>query len=207
MRTPTTPPTSSHRAATTLTRPTNNNGGYMQYFLFALLAFGVLSMTVNIYSGNDNVVANQMSLIESFKEQHFVKSNSKYRKHFAEEPEDDPKELEGIEESEEMIDARNNDQELSELAGLNCDAHGGPKQIAAQEMVYWEDIDSDNAYLSPFMKPDTERKQYMTFESDHGGWNNVSPFSFASQSFVYLNHSHPQSYIFKQTYEKIYTHT
>ena len=179
MRIPTTPPpppSSSSRPATMTTRPTNNHGGYMQYFLFTLLAFGVLSMTVNIYSGNDNLAAHQMSLIESFKDQHFLKSNSKNRKQFAEEPEDDPKEFEGTTESEEMFDAKENDQGISELAGLNCDTHGGPKQLAAQEMVYWEDIASDNAYLSPFMPPNTERKQYMTFESDHGGWNNVSPF-------------------------------
>ena len=36
------------------------------------------------------------------------------------------------------------------MAGLNCERHGGPNKIAAQEMVYWEDILSDNKYTSPF---------------------------------------------------------
>ena len=55
------------------------------------------------------------------------------------------------------------------LAGLNCDAHGGPSNDLAQEMVYWEDIPSDSKFQSKFKRPG----QYMTFESDHGGWNNV----------------------------------
>jgi hypothetical protein len=35
--------------------------------------------------------------------------------------------------------------------------------------VYWSDIPSDNAHVSPFYSPD----RYMTFEPDHGGWNNI----------------------------------
>jgi hypothetical protein len=56
-------------------------------------------------------------------------------------------------------------------AGLNCDKWGGPSNDLAQEMVYWEDIPSDASVVSPFHKP--EMPQYMTFEPDQGGWNNI----------------------------------
>ena len=68
------------------------------------------------------------------------------------------------------------------MAGLNCERHGGPNKIAAQEMVYWEDILSDNKYTSPFHPQQqhpkgedgqTDISQYMTFEPDQGGWNNI----------------------------------
>jgi hypothetical protein len=57
------------------------------------------------------------------------------------------------------------------IAGLNCDAFGGPPQEFAQEMVYWKDIEEDNGYISPFYDPAVKR--YMTFEPDGGGWNNI----------------------------------
>lgn len=56
-----------------------------------------------------------------------------------------------------------------QLAGLNCDSHGGPRNDLAREMVYWEDIPEDSKFVSKFKRPG----QYMTFESDHGGWNNL----------------------------------
>lgn len=57
------------------------------------------------------------------------------------------------------------------LAGLNCDDHGGPNKEIAKEMVYWEDIPSDSLFVSPFKKKDVT--QYLTFEPDIAGWNNV----------------------------------
>jgi GDP-fucose protein O-fucosyltransferase len=57
------------------------------------------------------------------------------------------------------------------LAGLSCDAWGGPAKGAAEEMVYWEDIPKDNQHTSPLKN--LERKQYLTFEPDHGGFNNI----------------------------------
>lgn len=60
---------------------------------------------------------------------------------------------------------------LHNLVGLNCEPHGGPSNEAAAEMVYWEDIPSDNKYVSPFKKQG--ETQYITFEADHGGWNNI----------------------------------
>jgi len=58
-----------------------------------------------------------------------------------------------------------------QLAGLNCDRYGGPSEQVAKELVYWEDIPSDAAYISPFKKEGVT--QYLTFEPDAGGWNNI----------------------------------
>lgn len=63
-------------------------------------------------------------------------------------------------------------QEDSLLAGLNCDRYGGPSEEEAQEMVYWKDIPSDAKFTSHFQKPNSPT-QYMTFETDHAGFNNV----------------------------------
>jgi len=68
------------------------------------------------------------------------------------------------------VDSPTNEHE-HRLAGLNCDKWGGPSNEAAEEMVYWEDIPSDSHHVSPFRKPGIS--QYMTFEPDSGGWNNI----------------------------------
>jgi len=63
------------------------------------------------------------------------------------------------------------------LAHLSCAKYGGPADEDAQEMVYWKDIGSDRRYVSPFhVKASAkigQRRQYMTFEPDGGGWNNI----------------------------------
>ena len=55
------------------------------------------------------------------------------------------------------------------IAGLNCEAFGGPSNDIAKEMIYWSDIPEDSLVLSPFYDED----KYLTFEPDHGGWNNI----------------------------------
>lgn len=70
----------------------------------------------------------------------------------------------------------NNDDEpnpVSRLAHLFCAAHGGPADEFAQEMVYWQDIPSDQRFVSPFTPPAGQPRKYMTFEPDGGGWNNI----------------------------------
>lgn len=63
------------------------------------------------------------------------------------------------------------------VAGLSCEAHGGPSsRDAVEEMVYWRDIPADAEYVSPFQAPLNSRKKeelYLTFEPDEGGWNNL----------------------------------
>ena len=197
-------------SAPTPNRPRPVDGGPMQYFGLILLVFGVFSMGVNVYTGSE--VSHQMSMIANFKDQHFIKSDSKSRQGQEDGPEDmegvgkfggifdeegnedkdqeqkeveelDRQDREEVEQQANEVDNSENKpehQEVNEapkinskLAGLNCEAHGGPPNEIAQQMVYWEDIDSDNTYVSPFMPPSTDRRQYMTFESDHGGWNNI----------------------------------
>ncbi|KAL7537558.1 hypothetical protein ACHAWF_005809, partial [Thalassiosira exigua] len=64
------------------------------------------------------------------------------------------------------------------VAHLSCHDHGGPaNQEIVDSMVFWSDIPSDAEYLSP-MHPlrdpntDDDEERYLTFEPDHGGWNN-----------------------------------
>jgi hypothetical protein len=58
------------------------------------------------------------------------------------------------------------------VAGLDCRAHGGPNDpIAAQEMVYWEDLPLDSEFVSPLHS--NQERRYLTFEPDGGGWNNI----------------------------------
>ena len=68
------------------------------------------------------------------------------------------------------------------IANLNCEAYGGPSNKDAEEMVYWEDIPKDALHVSPFhaKHPDKKKEgsvepitQYLTFEPDEGGWNNI----------------------------------
>jgi hypothetical protein len=68
------------------------------------------------------------------------------------------------------------------LAGLNCTRYGGP--VNASEFVYWRDIPADSRHISPFHRKqkrnllnnvvgDDDEEEYLTFEPDHGGWNNI----------------------------------
>lgn len=57
------------------------------------------------------------------------------------------------------------------LAGLSCEKYGGPAPDIAKEMVYWEDIPSDNQHVSPLKRKGVS--QYLTFEPDNGGFNNI----------------------------------
>jgi hypothetical protein len=66
---------------------------------------------------------------------------------------------------------------IRSLAGLHCDDDGTTWggglgfQNVVDEMVYWKDIPTDVTFVSP-LKSHSE-KQYLTFEPDEGGFNNV----------------------------------
>jgi hypothetical protein len=72
----------------------------------------------------------------------------------------------GSEKADKKIPASNHHA----LAGLSCDKFGGPSKDIAAEMVYWEDIQEDSKYVSPFKR---STPQYMTFEPDAGGKQNL----------------------------------
>ncbi len=64
--------------------------------------------------------------------------------------------------------------EQHKLGGLSCSAFGGPSDDIAEEMIYWKDIPSDAVFESPFKQKKKDGPvQYMTFEPDGGGWNNI----------------------------------
>lgn len=63
----------------------------------------------------------------------------------------------------------NSETDGHKLAGLRCEAYGGPSDEIAQQMVYWSDIPSDAKVSSPFR----DKNKFLTFEPDHGGWNNI----------------------------------
>jgi hypothetical protein len=71
---------------------------------------------------------------------------------------------------------------------LNCEAHGGPPNEQAQEMVYWQDIPTDYNFRSPLWGDEgaaangaaansssgtpLDRSLYFTVEPDFAGFNN-----------------------------------
>jgi hypothetical protein len=74
--------------------------------------------------------------------------------------------------------------DVHKIAGLNCDAYGGPSEDVAAEMVYWQDIPSDANFVSPFKHTGPEPK-YLTFEPDEGGWNNIRMSMETAGTFTY----------------------
>jgi len=77
------------------------------------------------------------------------------------------------------------------IGGLSCSVYGGPDdESATKEMIYWSDIKSDAEYVSPFKKHNDAKKgsatQYMTFEPDGGGWNNIR---MAMETVVVMAHA------------------
>lgn len=89
----------------------------------------------------------------------------------------------------ELEDSEKDDNQHS-IGGLSCSAYGGPDdEIATKEMVYWSDIKSDAQYISPFKKHNDVKggeTQYMTFEPDGGGWNNIR---MAMETVVVMAHA------------------
>lgn len=72
----------------------------------------------------------------------------------------------------EQLLATNHKNLVHAVAGLDCREHDGPENPQdSKEMVYWEDIPSDNDWVSPFYDPN--KRQYLLFEPDGGGWNNI----------------------------------
>jgi hypothetical protein len=132
-----------------------SKGNHTIYFLALIVLFGCLSLGLNLHVSNKGQgIFDQKKLravlMESFSNG-MVYTKAK----------------------DDVIDKMSPPTEQSDnghqLAGLNCDAFGGPSNDIAAEMVYWEDIPSDAAHISPF-KRTSGPKQYLTFEPDEGGW-------------------------------------
>ena len=63
----------------------------------------------------------------------------------------------------------NKSSKLANLICRNNQVNGSSHQKYHEEMIYWSDIPFDSEYKSPFYDPN----KYLTFEPDHGGWNNI----------------------------------
>jgi len=72
------------------------------------------------------------------------------------------------------------------IKGLSCAKYGGPSDDIASEMVYWSDIPSDADFVSPFKKKSREATQYLVFDPDGGGWNNIR---MSMETVVLLAHA------------------
>lgn len=142
-----------------------------QAFLGAVLVSTIFSLTLNVY------LAGKLGVLEDFQS---LEKDLKvsFQKSFLREEEGikTAAEFHGenkIIDQEERPQIANKDNSIPltgeghQLAGLNCDAFGGPSEQTAQEMVYWEDIPSDNKFVSPFKQ---DFPQYLSFEPDGGGW-------------------------------------
>jgi hypothetical protein len=170
----------------------NGGGGFLtQYFLFVLFGFGVVTLWMN--SKHEGINPVQVFQNQHFSSQRFGRSSKQKRKELVGNEIPEPELMEPPVEKEQEMDRSaetGNEnvppqvvdehqqalllQEQQEgqghtLAGLDCTAYGGPDNEKAEEMVYWSDIPSDNAHVSPFY----DEQKFMTFEPDQGGWNNI----------------------------------
>ena len=146
----------------------NNSGPFLtKYFLVILFLFAFFSLILN--SRFTHLVVQDASVLET----HLKGSVQILTGDFPETPPlHQSKNAAGPSSTLDFVPAN---PHSNLMAGLNCEKFGGPDREAAQEMVYWEDIPSDALWISPFnpkMRPGIQT-QYLTFEPDQGGWNNI----------------------------------
>lgn len=149
-------------------RPVGGGGPMTQYFLVILMLFGVTTLWMN---SNHGGVVDQLKNVEAFRKQHLSKGISLSRSKLAQNPSKLIAERKAARLKQQTPVQAEEPKRGHQLAGLNCDKWGGPANEFAQEMIYWSDIPSDAHHVSPYHKPDV--KQFMTFEPDQGGFNNI----------------------------------
>lgn len=192
---PSSSPSLGGASSATSTRANRGGSFLTKYFLIILFLFACLSLLLN--SRVTHVAVQDASILESYLEnsvQSLVKPLKKFPKGVRmpddyEDSEDTPEQLDDDPSKSSIAKtttadttpANNNELEpmldsnphSHRVAGLHCEKWGGPSVEIAQEMVYWEDIPSDAEWISPFHRKGNGPTQYMTFEPDQGGWNNI----------------------------------
>lgn len=190
-----TPRTDSSVPATNEPASSTAGGSFLtKYFMVILFGFACLSLALN--SRFTQVVVEDVSIIESVLQDSIQRISLSSQRHpvmdddHARQPEEEDSEADvdhqAVLEKQQQdrgVGANNppggnkNHVNVHKIANLNCDAYGGPSQELAQEMVYWEDILQDAEYVSPFHRTNRDKTmtmtQFLTFEPDHGGWNNI----------------------------------
>jgi len=126
------------------------------------LAIGTGSARQTVTDGFKNDIADTFGITDAWRSKHnVVHIKGRFNPHYVDQS--------NVKSSSLKSDTTTN---RHTLAGLSCEKYGGPSDEAAAEMVYWSDIPTDSSYVSPFKKK-TTAVQYMTFEPDEGGWNNI----------------------------------
>jgi hypothetical protein len=161
----------------------NGGGGgsfLTKYFLVILFCFACLSLMLN--SRFTHIVVEDASILENYLKdsvqsfvlkQNYLPIDTNHMVDDAVRVQDEPSDS-VAEHPEESAHQGLVNPHSSHVAGLNCEKFGGPGLEAAQEMVYWEDIPQDSLWISPFhAKHRSGPAQYLTFEPDQGGWNNI----------------------------------
>lgn len=153
----------------------NNNvsagGSFLtKYFLVILFIFACLSLLLN--TRFTNIVVQDASII-----QHHLENSIKSApfSSLVDAPATKKAAPKASQVAHELYQDSNKATHEHRISDLNCEKWGGPSKQAAKELIYWEDIPSDAAFMSPFHPKERSEDltQYMTFEPDNGGWNNI----------------------------------
>lgn len=172
---------SSKQASTDVDDQRKNGGSFLtKYFMVILFLFACLSLVLN--SRFTHPATQEISIVESHLKDS-IQSIAIRKKIPAvhEDLTDDHKREEVFEDivinpkAAGDTSAFDGNVHTNFVAGLNCEKFGGPSEAEAQEMVYWEDIPEDAKWVSPFHSRHHKGgpTQFLTFEPDQGGWNNI----------------------------------
>ena len=155
------------KSDTTRRKAASGGFNFTHYFIVIMVFFLLTSIVMNIHVSKET--ATSLGGVQEYLRDSFTSYSSQALMQAAGfvAPDTTAEEM-----AENNSDTTNDSKGKHTLAGLHCDKYGGPSQEAAKEMVYWEDIPSDARHFSPFHKRQGPT-QYLTFEPDEGGWNNI----------------------------------
>lgn len=159
----------SPRSGSSRPKPQSRRSPLATYFLTVLLTFGVVSIALNSLLAQSHLHHDQGGTISAVLQEslaHLGSDGSSNNNNNS----NKPQQVTTDGESEKTT----TEQQQFSLAGLDCTRYGGP--VETHDFVYWQDIPEDNRHVSPFhrkRKGHISKDEYLTFEPDHGGWNNI----------------------------------